>query len=155
MIRSNDFLIKKKKKQINEYISYLIRENLKSLHRSRLVQRLVLVRAKYFREILGQQSSESEVRVGDSQRTVLLVTSWARMCPGALGPDLEQARPEEKHRSASCRNCVHVQLQSTEFLFQSFSYNILLYRANTDNFSHNNRFSHKDTNIEIYSNIKY
>lgn len=89
----------------------MIGENSKSLHRSRLVQRFVLVRAKYLREIFGQKSAESEIRIGDSQRAVLLVTSWARMRPCALGPDLEQTRPEEKHRSTPCRNCVHVQLQ--------------------------------------------
>lgn len=94
---------------------YLIGENLKSFHRSRLVQWFVLTRAKYFREIFGQKSSESEVRIGDSQGAVLLVTSWARVCPGALGPDLEETRPEEKHRSTSCRNCVHVQLQPNFF----------------------------------------
>lgn len=89
------------------------------LQRAVFVERLVLLRPEDPGEVLGQETTQREIRVGHRQRAVLHVTRGSGMCSRALRPDHEEARPEEKHRSTARRDCVDVQLQFNVHLSES------------------------------------
>ena len=73
------------------------------------VERLVGVRAEDAREVLGVNSAEQQVRIGDRQWPAVPVASRPRQRAGRLRPDSQPALAERQDRAAAGRDGLNLE----------------------------------------------
>mmetsp|Transcript_24709 Transcript_24709/g.61985 ORF Transcript_24709/g.61985 Transcript_24709/m.61985 type:complete len:348 (-) Transcript_24709:923-1966(-) len=79
------------------------------------VQRLIFVRPENVRKVVGQDTTQHQVGVGDGQLTAFLaVAHRTGMSTGALRPDMKLTAAEGQQRSTTCCHRNDVQLRSLD-----------------------------------------
>lgn len=104
------------------FLYYLLSQFLEGVESGFRVDGFVLVRTENLGEEVRDETTETQVGVGDRQRAAFSVTGRARMRSGGFRTHNEQSVAEEEHRTSARSHRVHIQLIILNDMFHTISF---------------------------------